>query len=68
MKPLSWVWRTKWTTSFYELESKTEQERGSFMSQFTFGNIWLYLITLQIYDPGNNMLMSMILYEEKPEL
>lgn len=38
------------------------------MSQFTFGNIWLSLITLQIYDPGNNMLMLMILYEEKPEL
>lgn len=43
-------------------------EGSCFASQRTLGNIWLCLITLQIYDPGNNVLMLMILCEEKPEL
>lgn len=37
-----------------------------FASRFTYPNIWLCLITVQIYDPGNNMLMMR--REEEPEL
>lgn len=47
---------------------KSRAGASCFASQFTFGNIWLCLITLQIYGRGDNMLMLMILCEETPEL
>ncbi|RMC08267.1 hypothetical protein DUI87_14508 [Hirundo rustica rustica] len=42
------------------------RQAGCFASRFTYPNIWLCLITVQIYDPGNNMLMMR--REEEPEL
>lgn len=47
---------------------KSGAGENCFVSRFTFGNIWLCLITLQIYGRGDNMLTLMILCEEKPRL
>lgn len=43
---------------------KSRAGKSCFMRQFSFGNIWLCPITLQIY--GDNLLMLMILFQEKP--
>lgn len=47
---------------------KSRAGENCFVNRFTFDNIWLCLITLQIYSRGDNMLMLMILCEEKPRL
>lgn len=48
------------------LQRRGLRQAGCFASRFTYPNIWLCLITVQIYDPGNNMLMMH--REEEPEL
>lgn len=41
------------------LERRGPRQARCFASRFTYPNIWLCLITVQIYDPGNNMLMML---------
>lgn len=45
-----------------------DTERGLLSESAHVSDIWLCLITLQIYDPGNNALMLAIFCQEKPEL